>query len=78
VDILNHREGGMVFYRVFLLSPLQCTQYSNCTVKTVRGCMGLKNRIEIQRQCTYVEINVNGKEENSYDFCLDFAQEFGL
>jgi hypothetical protein len=22
---LNHREGGMVFYHVFLLSPLQCT-----------------------------------------------------
>jgi hypothetical protein len=23
-DFLNHREGGVVFYQVFLLSPLQC------------------------------------------------------
>jgi hypothetical protein len=25
MDFLNHREGGMVFYQVFLHSPLQCT-----------------------------------------------------
>ncbi len=25
MDFLNHREGGMGFYQVFLLSPLQCT-----------------------------------------------------
>ncbi len=25
MDFLNHREGVMVFYQVFLLSPLQCT-----------------------------------------------------
>jgi hypothetical protein len=25
MDLLNHVEGGMVFYLVFLLSPLQCT-----------------------------------------------------
>ena len=25
-----------------------------------------------------VEVNVNSKEENSKDFCLDFVQEFGL
>jgi hypothetical protein len=24
MDLLNHREGGMVFYKDFLLSPLQC------------------------------------------------------
>ncbi len=24
MDFLNHREEGMVFYQVFLLSPLQC------------------------------------------------------
>ncbi len=24
MDFLYHREGGMVFYQVFLLSPLQC------------------------------------------------------
>jgi hypothetical protein len=25
MDFLNHREGGMVFNKVFLLSSLQCT-----------------------------------------------------
>ncbi len=25
IDFLNHMEGDMVFYQVFLLSPLQCT-----------------------------------------------------
>jgi hypothetical protein len=25
LDFLNHREEGLVFYPVFLLSPLQCT-----------------------------------------------------
>jgi hypothetical protein len=25
MDILNQREWGVVFYQVFLLSPLQCT-----------------------------------------------------
>ncbi len=25
MDLLNHREGDMVFYQVFLLSLLQCT-----------------------------------------------------
>ncbi len=25
MDFLNHREGQMLFYQVFLLSPLQCT-----------------------------------------------------
>jgi len=25
MDFLNQQEGGMVFYQVFLLSPLQCT-----------------------------------------------------
>ncbi len=32
MDFLKHREGGVIFYQVFLLSPLQCTvmQYRNC------------------------------------------------
>jgi hypothetical protein len=25
MDLLSHREGGMVFYQVFLPSPSQCT-----------------------------------------------------
>jgi hypothetical protein len=33
MDFLNHREGGMVFYRVFFLSPLQCTVTSNFPVE---------------------------------------------
>ncbi len=40
MDLLNHREGGMVLYQVFLLSPLQCTVAG--TVETVRGCVSLK------------------------------------
>jgi hypothetical protein len=32
MDFLNHREGGVVFYQVYLLSPLQCTvtYHRNC------------------------------------------------
>jgi hypothetical protein len=33
MDFLNHREEGMVFYQIVLLSPLQCTSYSNFTVE---------------------------------------------
>jgi hypothetical protein len=29
MDFLNHREGGMVFYQVFLLSPLQGSHCRN-------------------------------------------------
>jgi hypothetical protein len=39
MDFLNHREGEVVFYQVFPLSPLQCTLKA---VKTVRGCVSLK------------------------------------
>ncbi len=41
----NHRKGGMVFYQVFLISPLQCTV--NCW-----NCMRLREfeEIEISRQ----------------------------
>ncbi len=32
MEFLNHREGGVLFYQVFLLFPLQCTvtHYENC------------------------------------------------
>jgi hypothetical protein len=33
---------------------------------------------KLKSQGKAVEVTVNSKEENSYDFCLDFAQEFGL
>jgi hypothetical protein len=29
-------------------------------------------------QCKAVEVTVDSNEKNSEDFCLDFAQEFGL
>ncbi len=46
MDFLNHREGGMVFYQVFLLYPLQCT------VILVEICKRLREfeEIEISRQ----------------------------
>ncbi len=52
----------MVFYQVFLLSPLQCT------------CVNLK---KYKSQGKAVEVNVNSKEEHSLNFCLDFVQESG-
>jgi hypothetical protein len=60
MDFLNHREGGVVFYQVFLLSPLQCT-VTNC-----RNCKRLREfeETEISRQ-SYREVTVNSKEENS-------------
>jgi hypothetical protein len=32
MDFLNHKEGGVVFYQIYLLSPLQCTvtYHRNC------------------------------------------------
>ena len=70
MDFLNHREGGMVFYQDFLLSPLQCTVTE---LKTVRGCVSLK---KLKYQGKAIEVAVNIKEENS--FCLYFVQEFHL
>jgi hypothetical protein len=36
MDFLNHREGGVVFYQVFLLSPIQCTVTQCRNVKRLR------------------------------------------
>jgi hypothetical protein len=54
----------MVFYQVFLLSPLQFT------AETVRGCVSLKKK---KSQGKAIEMTVNTKDENSQDFCLDFV-----
>jgi hypothetical protein len=59
----------MVFYHVFLFSSF------HCTVETVIGCVSLK---KLKSQGKAVDVTVNSKEENSYDFCLDFVQEFSL
>ncbi len=40
MDFFNHGEGGVVFYQVFLHSPLQCTVTD--LWKYVRGCVSLK------------------------------------
>jgi hypothetical protein len=47
MDFLNHKEGGMVFYQVFLLSLLQCT-----VAELYRNCKRLSEfeEIEISRQ----------------------------
>jgi hypothetical protein len=55
---LNHKEGGMVFYHVFLLCPLQCI----VTEETVRGCVNLKKH---KSHGKAVEVTVNNKEEKS-------------
>ncbi len=70
MDFLNHREGGMVVYQDFLLSPLHCRVTE---LETVRGCVSLKKD---KSQGKAVDVTVNSKEENS--FCLDFVQEFHL
>jgi hypothetical protein len=41
MDFLSYREGGMVFYQVFLLSPLR-VQKLNC-----RNCKRLREFEEI-------------------------------
>ncbi len=41
MDFLNQSEGGVVFYQVFLLSPLQCT-LTHC-----RNCKWLREFEEI-------------------------------
>ncbi len=68
MHFLNHREGDMVFYQVFLLSHLQ----------KFRNCKRLHEFEEIEISSKAVKVTVNNKEENSEDFCLDFFQEFGL
>jgi hypothetical protein len=49
MDFLNHREGGIVFYQVFLLSPLQ-------KLKRLRGIE------EIEISSKVVVVTVEEKE----------------
>jgi hypothetical protein len=55
MDFLKHREGGMVFYQVFLLSHFYCR-----ISKRLREF----EEIEISRHSCR-EVTVNSKEENS-------------
>jgi hypothetical protein len=72
MDFSNLKKEGVVLYQFFLPSPLQCavTHYRNCT--------GLREFEEVEISCKAVEVTLNSKEKNCYDFCLDFVQEFGL
>jgi hypothetical protein len=74
MDFLNHKERGVFFYQVFLLSPLQCT----CTLMHCRNCKRLREfeEIEISRQSCGGDFEQQG--EKILDFCLDFVQELGL
>ncbi len=73
MDLLNYREGAVVFYQDILLSPLQSTVTE--LWKYVRVCMSLKKQ---KSHRTAVLVTVNSKEKNSEIFCLDFVQEFDL
>jgi hypothetical protein len=55
MNFLNRKEGNMVFYQVFLLSPLQCTIINSRNCKRMRD-----EEIEILRQVT-----LKSKEEIS-------------
>ncbi len=56
MNFLNHRERGMVFYEVFLISPLQCT------VTNSRKCKRLR---EFEEMKFSRQVTVNSKKENS-------------
>jgi hypothetical protein len=56
MDFLNHRKRGMVFYEVFLLSPLQCTVTNSRKCKRVR---------EFEEMTSSRQVTVNSKKENS-------------
>ncbi len=58
MDVLNHREEGMVFYQGFLLAPLQCTV--TALYKYVRGCASFKKQ---KSQDIIEEASVNSNEE---------------
>jgi hypothetical protein len=52
MDFLNHREGGMVFYQISLLSPVQST-----VTETVEICKSLCEFEEIRKSmCEFEEI----------------------
>ncbi len=76
-----NKEGGMVFYQVFLLSPLQCTV--TFTIEMHKTFLDFEEICKMslkkyKSQGKAVEVTVNSKEKNFQDFCLDFLQEFGL
>ncbi len=59
MDFLNHREGRMLFYKVFLLSPLQCT------VTELQKLLREFEEKKSQGKALDVIVIVNSKGENS-------------
>ncbi len=57
MDLLNHRDGGVVLGIRF--PPFSFTVYIN-TIETIRGCVSLK-----KYNYQTVEVTVTSKEENS-------------
>jgi hypothetical protein len=72
MDFLNHGEGGIVFYQVFLLSPLQHTVITVEICKKFYELEEIRKRLrefdKIEIQGKAVEVTVNSKEENSSNF----------
>jgi hypothetical protein len=63
MDFLNHKEVGLVFYQVFLLSHLECS------VTHHRNCKRLRESEEVEKsQGKTVEVTVKNKEENLKTF----------
>jgi hypothetical protein len=68
MDFLNYREGGYGF----------SIRFSSFFLYRKRNCMRLREFEETEissKAVDIVEVTVNNKEQNSYDFCLDFVQE---
>jgi hypothetical protein len=74
MDFLNHREGVMVFYQVFLLSLLR-VQKLNC-----RNCKRLREfeEMEVSRQSCTCRSECEKQGGKLLRLCLDSVQEFGL
>jgi hypothetical protein len=76
MDFLNHREGGMVLYQVFIFSPKQCA-----VTGTVEICKRLREFKEIKSQgkaVQRVEWLWIARRKILKTFLLDCVQNFGL
>jgi hypothetical protein len=58
---------------ISLALSLECVNFLRSRIH--KNCKKLCEFEEIEISSKAVEVTVNNKEENSYDFCLDFVQE---
>jgi hypothetical protein len=74
MDFLNHREGDVVFYQVFLLSLFQCT------VTLWRNCKRLREfeEIEISRQGCFWRWLWIARRKTLKTCFPNYVQEFSL